>query len=233
LGYAKDSIVEAGVGAFLHDLGMTWIPENIVNKPDTLTEAEYTVMKRHPAYGIEILRDRKGISDLSKVIIMQHHERLNGKGYPKGLKNTQIHVMGSIAGIADVYDAMTSDRVHRSAFTPQQALAMLYGSIGKEFPLTVTEHFVKLLGVYPVGSFMQLVSGEKGIVIRVRKEKILSPDIIVLFAADGKKLGMPIEYQLSHLERQTGGKRYAIDKSLNPKDFHIKVAEYVKEKIAM
>lgn len=233
LGYAKDTIVEAGVGAFLHDLGMTWIPENIVNKPDTLTEVEYAVMKRHPAYGIEILRNRKGISDLSRVVVLQHHERLNGNGYPKGLKNNQIHVMGAVAGIADVYDAMTSDRVHRSAFTPQQALAILYNAIDKEFSRAITENFVKLLGVYPVGSFVQLAGGEKGIVLRVRKERILSPDIAVLFAGDGNKLSVPVEYQLSQMEQLPGGKRYVIDKSLNPKDYQIKIADYVKEKIAL
>lgn len=233
LGYVKDTIVEAGVGAFLHDLGMTWIPENIVNKPDKLTEVEYTVMKRHPSYGIEIIKDRKGISELSRIVVMQHHERLDGNGYPRGLKKNQIHVMGSIAGIADIYDAMTSDRVHRPAFTPQQALAILYSSIDRDFPPMITEHFVKLLGVYPVGSFVQLVSGEKGIVLRVRKNKILSPDVLILFAEDGKKLSVPVEYPLAQMERQAGGERYVIDKSLNPKDFRIKIAEYVKDKIAM
>jgi HD-GYP domain-containing protein (c-di-GMP phosphodiesterase class II) len=233
LGYAKDTMVEAGVGAFLHDLGMTWIPENIVNKPDKLTEVEYGVLKRHPEYGIEILKDRKGISDLSRVVVMQHHERLNGKGYPRKLKNHQVHPIGAIAGIADIYDAMTSDRVHRSAFTPQQALASLYTSIDREFPHEITEHFVKLLGVYPVGSFVQLTGGEKGIVLRVRKGRILSPDVLVLFAADGERLGVPVEYHLSRMERRPDGKLPAIDRSLNPRDFKIKVAEYVKGKIAL
>ena len=233
LGYAKDTIVEAGVGAFLHDLGMTWIPENIVNKPDKLSPNEYAVIKRHPEYGIEILKDRKGISDLSRDIVLQHHERLNGKGYPGGLKSARVHAMGAIAGIADAYDAMTSDRVHRPAFTPQQALAILYNAIDKEFPRRITEHFVKLLGVYPVGSFVQLVTGEMGIVLRERKEKILSPDILVLFDAKGEKLVDPVEYALSRMDRQENGKRYAIDKSLNPKDYRIKIADYIREKIAL
>jgi putative nucleotidyltransferase with HDIG domain len=223
LQYEKEPIVEAGVGAFLHDLGMIWIPENIVNKPDKLTEAEAMVIRRHPEYGLEILKDRKGISDLSRTIIIQHHERLNGKGYPKGLKGDQIHEAGSIAGIADAYDAMTSNRVHRPALTPQQALAYLYSVSDREFPKKITEHFVKLLGVYPVGSFVRLSSGEKGIVVRVRKEKMLLPDVLVLFDAGGKKLDAPIEYQLSRMSPEIG-----VDLSLGPQEYGIRIADYTR-----
>ena len=228
MGYEKDTIIEAGVGAFLHDLGMIWIPENIVNKPDKLSEAESMVIKRHPEYGLEILKDRKGISILSRTIVIQHHERLNGKGYPKGLRGDRIHEIGSIAGIADAYDAMTSNRVHRSALTPQQALAFLYSVSDKEFPKKITEHFVKLLGVYPVGSFVRLMGGEMGIVVRVRKNKILSPDVLVLFDAGGKKLGPPVEYQLSKMALENGGNRFTIDKSLSPYEYGIKITDYTK-----
>jgi putative nucleotidyltransferase with HDIG domain len=228
LGYEKDIIIEAGVGAFLHDLGMIWIPENIVNKPDKLSDAEAMVIKRHPEYGLEILKDRKGISILSRTIVIQHHERLNGKGYPKGLKGDRIHEVGSIAGIADTYDAMTSNRVHRPALTPQQALAFLYSVSDKEFPKKISEHFVKLLGVYPVGSFVKLMNGEMGIVIRVRQEKILSPDVLMLFDARGKKLDSPVEYQLSQMVHESGNNRFTIDKSLNPHEYGIKIANYTK-----
>ena len=207
---------------------MIWIPENIVNKPDKLSDAEAMVIKRHPEYGLEILKDRKGISNLSRTIVIQHHERLNGKGYPKGLKGDRVHEVGSIAGIVDAYDAMTSNRVHRPALTPQQALAFLYSVSDKEFPKKVTEHFVKLLGVYPVGSFVRLTGGEMGIVIRVRKEKILSPDVLVLFDARGRKLDSPVEYQLSPMIQESRNNRFTIDKSLNPREFGIKIADYTK-----
>jgi putative nucleotidyltransferase with HDIG domain len=226
--YEKDAIIEAGVGAFLHDLGMIWIPETIVNKPDKLTEAESIVIKRHPQYGIEILKDRKGISELSKTIVIQHHERLNGKGYPRGLKGDQVHEVASIAGIADAYDAMTSNRVHRGALTPQQALAFLYKVSDREFPKKVTEYFVRLLGVYPVGSFVRLTSGEMGIVIRVRKNRILSPDILVLFDKSGTKCASPAEYRLSEMVTESGKERFSIDKSLNPYEFGITVSDYTK-----
>lgn len=228
LGYEKDTIIEAGIGTFLHDIGMIWIPEAIVNKPEKLTDAESMVIKRHPQYGLEILKDRKGISILSKTIVFQHHERLNGKGYPRGIKGTAVHELGSIAGIADAYDAMTSNRTHRPALTPQQALAFLYSVSDKEFPKKITEHFVKLLGVYPVGSFVRLLSGEMGIVIRVRKEKILSPDVLVLFDAQGRRLHSPVEYQLSQMAQGSGNNRFTIDKSLDPYEFGIKITDYTR-----
>lgn len=228
LGYEKDALIEAGMGTFLHDIGMIWIPETIVNKPEKLTEAESMVIRRHPEYGLDILKDRKGISILSKTIVVQHHERLNGKGYPRGLKGTAIHELGSVAGIADAYDAMTSNRSHRPALTPQQALAFLYSVSDREFPKKITEHFVKLLGVYPVGSFVRLLSGEMGIVIRVRKEKMLSPDVLVLFDAKRKKLNSPVEYQLSQMTQGSGNNRFTIDKSLDPYEFGIKITDYTR-----
>lgn len=228
MGYEKETVVEAGVGAFLHDLGMIWIPETIVNKPDRLTEAESIVIKRHPQYGLEILKDRKGISDLSKTVIAQHHERLDGRGYPKGLKGDQIHEVAFMAGIADAYDAMTSNRVHRGALTPQQALAFLYKVSGMGYPKKVTEYFVRLLGVYPVGSFVRLVSGEMGIVIRVRKSMILSPDVLVLFDGSGGKLDFPAEYRLAEMVDENGKERFAIEKTLDPHEYRVKISDYTK-----
>jgi putative nucleotidyltransferase with HDIG domain len=232
LDFEKEIIMQGGVGGLLHDIGKTWIPEHIVNKPGKLTDLEFTIMKRHPEYGIEIVKERKGILDLSKKVIIQHHERINGKGYPHSLQSDKIHDMGFIAGIADVYDAMTSNRVYRPAFTPQQSLATIYNGINQEFPKDIAEHFIKLMGVYPVGSFVKLRSGEMGIVIRVNRDEILAPDMLILFSADGQKLVTPSEYQLSKMGVKNGNK-YAIEKSVNPRSFGVDVAEYIKGKISI
>ena len=233
LGYERSIMMEGGIGGLLHDIGKTWIPEHIVNKPGKFTEAEYAVMKRHPEYGLEIVKDRKGISDLSKQVIVQHHERISGKGYPQGLKGGQIHFMGIIAGLADVYDAMTSNRVYRPAFTPQQSLASIYNGIDDEFPRKISEHFIKLLGVYPVGSFVRLASGEMGVVIRINRDDVLAPDIIMLFSQEGQRLQRPIEYRLMEMIKAAGGERYAIEKSLNPLNFGVNISDYIKGKITV
>ena len=232
LNFEKEIIKQGGVGGLLHDIGKTWIPEHIVNKPGKLTDPEYTIMKRHPEYGIEIVKDRKGISDLSKKVIIQHHERINGKGYPHALQSDQIHELGLIAGVADVYDAMTSNRVYRPAHTPQQSLATIYNGIGQEYPKVISEHFIKLMGVYPVGSFVKLHSGEMGIVIRVNHDDILAPDMLVLFSAEGQRLAEPSEYQLSKMSGKNGNK-YAIEKSINPRAYGVDIAEFIKGKISI
>lgn len=229
----KEEILQGGIGSLLHDIGKTWIPEHIVNKPGKLTDPEYAIMKRHPEYGLQIVKDRKGITDLSKTVIIQHHERINGRGYPHGLKADAIHHMGLIAGVADVYDAMTSNRVYRPAFTPQHSLATIYNGIDNEFPRTIAEHFIKLLGVYPVGSFVKLVSGELGVVTRINREEMLAPDMIILFSAAGERLDRPMEYRLAERIKENDGLQYSIEKSVNPRSYGVDINEFIKAKISV
>lgn len=230
MGFGRPIIMEGCIGGLLHDIGKTWIPEHIINKPGKFDAGEFSIMKRHPEYGAEIVKGRKGISDIAKQVILQHHERINGKGYPRGLRGDQIHALGCLAGLADVYDAMTSARVYRPAFTPQQALATIYSGIGDEFPQTMAEQFIKFLGVYPAGSFVLLRSGEMGIVTRVNRENLLNPDVLVLISASGGRLPAPAVYRLADMVGDKGGERFAIEKSLNPAVFGIDVADYLKGK---
>ena len=104
---------ELGTGFFLHDLGKVNINQDILNKPGRLTDEEMNEVKRHPAQGFKILNETKHLTEESKLIVLQHHERQDGKGYPKGLKGEAIHIYGRICSIADVYDALTSDRPYR------------------------------------------------------------------------------------------------------------------------
>jgi putative nucleotidyltransferase with HDIG domain len=232
MGYEKDTIFEAGVGGLLHDIGKTWIPEYIVNKRGRLTDAENSVVRCHPEYGLEIVKDQRGISDLARKIIAEHHERINGKGYPHRLTGNQLHPLGVIAGMADSYDAMTSDRVYCKANTPQESLAEIYKCIGEEYPRFIAENFVKLLGVYPVGSFVRLISGERGIVTRINREEILAPDIVVLFSADGQRLRVPMAYRLSEKMKGIDGESFAIEKALSPRQAGVDVTVYLKETMA-
>ncbi|MFH1759964.1 MAG: HD-GYP domain-containing protein, partial [bacterium] len=126
LGYKSEKLLFAGMGGILHDIGKLKISDSIVNKPGKLTLNEFDIMKKHPLYGYKILEGRKNISDATRAAIIQHHERYNGKGYPNRLKGKGIDEIGLISAVADVYDAMTSDRVYREAWTPQKALAMIF-----------------------------------------------------------------------------------------------------------
>ena len=230
LGYNRDRLLEVGVGGMLHDVGKMRVPENILNKPGKYTEWEFNVMKKHPEYGIDILKDKKSVSDFSKALVIEHHERYNGKGYPFQLKGAQIHEIGLIGAVADVYDALTSNRVYRAAWTPQKALAVIFQGCDEEYSREIVERFTKQMGIYPVGSFVRLFSGEMGVVIKVDHGKLLAPDILILFDAAGNRLKEPIEYDLSEKQEADKTGHFTVDVSLNPRPYGVNVADYIDEK---
>lgn len=227
IGYRDEMLLWAGVGGLLHDIGKMRIPEPILNKSGKYTDAEFAVMKRHPDHGIDILKNYRDISDLSKKVVIQHHERYNGKGYPRGLEGDNIHEIGLIAAVSDVYDAMTTDRVYRAAWTPQKALALIFQGCDTEYSRNIVERFTKHLGIYPVGSFVQLFNGERGIVIRVDKGMILAPDVLILFSSDGTRRKRPVEYKLARKQKEEQGEEFRIKLSLNPKEYNVDVREYI------
>ncbi len=232
LGYNRDRLLQVGVGGLLHDVGKMRVPESILNKPGKYTEWEFNVMKKHPEYGIDILKDKKSVSDFSRALVIQHHERYNGKGYPFHLKGQEIHEIGLIGAVADVYDALTSNRVYRAAWTPQKALAVIFQGCDEDYSREIVERFTKQMGIYPVGSFVRLFSGEMGVVTKVDHGRLLTPIILILFDTQGKRLKQPVEYDLSIKQKEKDGSRFTVEVSLNPRPYGIDVAEYIDEKIA-
>jgi HD-GYP domain-containing protein (c-di-GMP phosphodiesterase class II) len=228
MGYSEELLLEAGMGGLLHDIGKMRVPEHILNKPGKYTPEEFAVMKRHPENGLNILRNSLQISDFSKTVIIEHHERVNGKGYPKGLSN-EIHEIGLIAAVADVYDAMTTDRIYRPAWTPQRTLAMIFQGCDIEYSRRIVELFTRHLGIYPVGSFVRLASGEMGVVIHVDKGALLNPNVLILFNENGDRLEQPVEYKLNLLKNLDETDRYRIDASLNPNDYDISISDYIQK----
>lgn len=227
LGYKGERLLQAAVGGVLHDIGKMKIPDSILNKPGKYFDWEFNVMKKHPEHGFEIVKDKHDIPELAKTAIMQHHERFSGNGYPKGLSGDQIEEIGLICAVADVYDAMTSDRVYRPAWTPQKALGLIFQGCDVEFSRIIVEHFAKHLGIYPVGSFVRLVSGEMGIVTRVEKGSLLCPEVLVLFDRAGARMETPCVYDLKEMQARADGALFKIEMSLNPKAFRIDVGEYL------
>lgn len=228
MGYTEEQLLEAGIGGLLHDIGKMRVPERILNKPGRYTSEEFSIMKRHPENGLNILKNANAISDFSKVVIIEHHERFNGKGYPKGIGDREIHEIGFIAAVADVYDAMTTDRIYRPAWTPQRTLAMIFQGCDIEYSRRIVELFTRHLGIYPVGSFIRLKTGEMGVVTRVDKGAILTPQVLILFDQYGTMLKKPLEYNLAELQKTEHGDRYQIEVSLNPVTYNIKVSDYIQ-----
>ncbi|MCU0608595.1 MAG: HD-GYP domain-containing protein [Chitinispirillaceae bacterium] len=230
MGYNQDLLLEVSVGGMLHDIGKMRVPEHILNKPGKLTDEEFAIMKNHPQYGLDIINEKKGISEVSKTVVIQHHERYNGRGYPHGLREDAITEIGLISAVADVYDALTSRRVYREAWTPQRALATIFQGCDLDYSSKIVHLFTRHMGIYPVGSFVRLVSGEMGVVTKADKEKLLAPTVLVLFSASGKRLLMPAEYNLAEKQQRSDGSLYNVELSLDPKHYNIDVKEFIDVK---
>jgi putative nucleotidyltransferase with HDIG domain len=222
MGYTEDQILLGGVGGLLHDIGKMRVPPHLLLKPGRYSRQEREAMNRHPEYGMEIVDKSYSVSELSRNVIGQHHERINGKGYPRNLKRSQIAEIAQIGAIADVYDALTTDKPYRPAFLPQEALALIFQGSDEEFPRDFVEHFAKLLGIYPVGSFVKLDSGEMGVVIRINRDRLLEPTVMVLFDPKGRLLETPRVRDLAHSNRtREAAEIRRIQRSLNPKEYGI------------
>jgi HD-GYP domain-containing protein (c-di-GMP phosphodiesterase class II) len=134
-----------GAGFFLHDLGKVNISKDIINKPGKLTGEEMGEIRRHPSMGFKLLNETSQLTDESKIIVLQHHERNDGKGYPKGLRGNEIHIYGRICAIADVYNALTTDRPYRKKMTPFDGLKLMREEMFCFFEKDLFERFVLLL----------------------------------------------------------------------------------------
>ncbi|PKN18237.1 MAG: hypothetical protein CVU71_12055 [Deltaproteobacteria bacterium HGW-Deltaproteobacteria-6] len=140
----KHDLNALGAGFFLHDLGKIHIDESIINKPGKLTEEEMNIMRRHPGMGFNLLLETKQISEESKLVVLQHHERYNGSGYPKKLRGEEIHIYGRICSVADVFDALVSKRPYKSQLSHFEALKIMKNEMIEHFHKDVFEKFVMM-----------------------------------------------------------------------------------------
>lgn len=230
MGFSDEDASFAGMGGLLHDIGKIKIPEYIINKPGILSDSEYEAVKRHTMLGMEMVNSMKSIPDITKKVVLQHHERCDGKGYPFGIRTERIHEIGLVAGAVDVYDALTSDRVYKAAWPPQKALAMLFKGIGKDFEGDIVQTFTKQLGIFPVGSFVKLANGIMGVVVHVDKENLLTPKVVQVFTGDGDRLKEPVVLDLYREQHKDGGEMYKIILSLNPHTFNVDLNDYLGKK---
>lgn len=157
-------IFTAGLTGLFHDLGKALVPLTILNAPRKLTEAEFSIMRRHPELGYEQLAKVPGIKEDVLRGALEHHEQFNGNGYPKRLSGEAISPIGRASAICDVYDALTSRRVYKGAMYPHKALGIMYQMGSKEFDPRAVATFIRMLGIYPVGSVVELADGSKAVV---------------------------------------------------------------------
>lgn len=198
VGFDSYKLKELAVGAILHDIGKTKIDYFIINKDGPLTEEEYFEIKKHPIYGGKILRKNIRISDEVISAVEQHHERVDGRGYPYGLTGNQISKYGKIVSICDVYDAVSNDRVYRGKFSPNEAYELILSGSGTLFDTDYVQDFRSTFSVYPLGCCVKLSDSTEGYVIKQNKNFPDRPVIRVLYDSESRE---PVPfYEINLLE---------------------------------
>lgn len=220
LGTPRDKLRELGLAGLFHDIGKTAVPEQILNKPNKLTREEFEVMKTHPAKGRAILHRIGGLSEDILDGVLHHHERVNGKGYPNQLTDNQLGLFPKIIGMVDVYDALTSQRCYKKGMLPSKAIALMYGLRGSDFAAEQLDHFIKCLGIYPIGSFVRLDNGLSGFVIENMAQSLLRPKVKLAFDSAMRRIP-PEDLDLSQFDTPN------IVECLDPATYRVDPASYV------
>jgi HD-GYP domain-containing protein (c-di-GMP phosphodiesterase class II) len=195
MSYSRTMLIDLGMGALLHDIGKTKIPICVLNKNGKLTDEEFNIIKKHPELGYNMVENVKEINDRSRAIILEHHERVDGKGYPYGLAGDRMHKYSKITCISDVYDAIVSDRVYRKGFPANEAYEFVLGGGGSFFDFDLVNVFKSNFSIYPLGACLKLSNGLEGFVVGHNKGFPDRPVVRILYDEAGNKI-KPIEINL-------------------------------------
>ena len=198
LGLGANACRAAGLAGLLHDVGKALMPLDVLNKPGKLTDAEFDVMRSHPARGHALLVEGGTAGADAMDVCLHHHERIDGTGYPHGLRGEQIGQMARMGAICDVYDAISSTRPYKAAWDPADSISRMASWAG-HFDPTLFAVFVRSLGIYPTGSLVRLRSGRLAVVIKQHPKDLTSPTVKVFFST---KSNLPITVTQVDLARQ-------------------------------
>ena len=222
LGLERSVLKELTLGGLLHDVGKIMTPDEVLNKPGKLTDEEFGVMRQHVVHSYDILSNTAGITPTMLEVAANHHERLDGTGYPQRLKGDQLSLYTRMSGIVDVYDAVTADRVYKQGMQPTQAFRVLLKGINQHFDAELVTKFIKCMGVYPVGTLVQLSNQRLAVVMQRNEQQPLKPLVKVIYHATQRHY---LEVQWLDLARNGG--QESIESTVDPKEFGINLANFV------
>lgn len=178
-GFTQQQVYEIGIAGLLHDIGKSQIPNDLLNKAGRLTDEEFEMMKQHSVLGYRILTGKEDLSNDIKMGVLQHHEKTNGKGYPMGVEMQKINVFARIISVADIYDALVTERPYKKPYTPRSAVEMIM-SMTQELDIEVMRSFLESVILYPVGTDVALSNGEMARVVENSPRYVLRPKVMGL-----------------------------------------------------
>jgi putative nucleotidyltransferase with HDIG domain len=225
LGMSEDEVQDLSYAGFLHDLGKIKIPDEILHKPGRLTDSEMEVMKGHVKHGVDYLKSTEIAPPLIQAI-SEHHERLDGLGYPAGTKGDDISQAGRMLAIADMYDALTADRVYKSGMSSQRAFSILMSDAPARLDQSLVQQFIKCLGVYPVGSLV-LLSNDRLAMVLEQKDSPLTPLVKVFYSVRNNHYLTPKDIDLS------SDKTVSITKAVVASDYKIDVNTFFERSVSI
>lgn len=227
LGLSVAELEDIGLCGLMHDIGKMKIPQTVLSKQGRFEPEELSLMRSHATEGWKLLMASNDIPGCVIDAAYGHHERLDGKGYPRGLTENQIHPYTRIVTITDMYDAITSDRVYKKSRTHLEAINIMTNNIGNKLDSGLVIKFIECLGIYPPGNIVEMTNGEVAVVIEVNDEKKLKPKVTMLLDEDKKQV-KPRFVDLAKLDLDSSGQTYAIKRMLKYDEFDINMNQLYK-----
>ncbi len=225
LGLPKADLEVLGLAALFFDVGKLKFPPELLDKSEPLSPAEAKFVRTHVRHSVEILKQTPGVSKEAIDAVSSHHERYDGSGYPRGLSGEQIPVMGRMIAITDVYDAITSNRPYGEALSPAEAVGQLYESRNKHFQEALVEQFIQCVGAFPVGSLVELSTGQIAVVLSKNPAFSLKPKVLLIMDAEQQRYEISPIIDLLKETQDEQGRPLAIKKALDPSKYDIDLNE--------
>lgn len=222
----QQQLYDLGIGALLHDIGKTRLPVEILDCGHELNDKEKQSYFQHIADGVAILENTPGISSIAIDVARYHHERYDGAGFMLGLRGNEISQFGHIGNIVNYYDEMTNDRPGHKKISAHLALKMIYEQRGKTFHPHLVEEFIRCMGIYPIGSIVEMLSGEVGVVVALNRSRIFKPRVAIVLDPACNTVNDPVIVDLVEYRNQRG-EVLEITKVLEEKAYNFDPVDYL------
>jgi len=226
LGLPREELKEIALGALMLDIGILKMPDALLKKQGRLTPAMFKLVRYHVDFGIGFVKNIAEFPNTAREMVATHHERVNGKGYPKGLAGEQIPVCGRIAAIVDCYLAMISERPYKKSVSEHEAICEIYKWRNIDFHEELIEQFIQCVGAYPTGTLVELTSGQVGIILSQNRVRRLYPKVLLILDADKTRYQQPHTLDLWEYAQKSKGKVLDIKRALASDAFGIDPADY-------